>query len=171
MPRRNGRPSEGASGAFVKRPCASSAPVQPTPPPAGPARFPPVRLVFRRHNPTPAAPAAFAWPPGCSRRSGVKAWRPGSRGLLRVRLRPARPTRPSPGTVPSGSAPSLQRHSPSPPGLRAHSLAKKRPASRPAFGGCAPVGPAGSRCPSLSCPLRPQSRLVVPDFACVPFAQ
>ena len=109
------------------RPCASSAPVQPTPPPAGPARFPPVRRFFRRHNPTPAAPAAFAWPPGCSRRPGVKAWRPGSRGLLRVRLRSARPTRPSPGGVPSGSAPSLQRHSPSPPGLRAHSLAKKRP--------------------------------------------
>ena len=96
----------------------------------GPARFPPVRHFFRRHNPTPAAPAAFARPPGCSRRPGVKAWRPGSRGLLRVRLRPARPTRPSPGTAPSGSAPSLQRHSPSPP------------------------GPAGSRCPSPFCPRR-----------------
>ena len=79
------------------RPCASSAPVQPTPSVRRPARFPPVRRFFRRHNPTPAAPAAFARPPGCSRRSGVKFRRPGSRGLLRVFLRPARPTRPSPG--------------------------------------------------------------------------
>ena len=125
------------------------------------------RPTARRPCTVPSGSAPFLPPQSHPRGSG--------RFCLAARLFPpsrregmaARQSRPPACAAPSCPPhPSVARHGflrfgavspaaqPLAPGLRAHSLAKKRPASRPAFGGCAPVGPAGSRCLSPSCPLR-----------------